>query len=153
MFGIGEKTVDQSPEELAGFWTDAFGVSIDPELLQEIDSWKIDRHGNFILRMQGGKKLFVGDKKVGQDGELRPVVQKQGGGIRFDARDAYHMMLAHRSLGHTTISLYTGTKNKKALMWAAANLLGINVDGYRPDGRALEYLDQMRSIQRRRQEK
>lgn len=144
-----EMQTEHVESELARLWHDKFDRHLRPELVAEIEdggnAWKMDRKGNFILKMKGGKKLFVGYKKTadGRDPEL--LVQKRGGGFSFTKLDAYHMMLGQRSLGRKSISLTYGTKKHKAMMWAAAKLLDIDVKGYEPDRRALKLIDELRN--------
>lgn len=150
MFGTKNKRDDKSSETLAGLWTAKFGTRPHPELIEAIEDWKMDRRGNFRFRMTGGRKLFVGHKATETSrGQVKTVVESEGGWFAWlketTIADAWHMALAQYSLGRRTISIDYGSKNSKAQLWAAATMMDMKVENYAPDGRAIEYLQQLRT--------
>jgi hypothetical protein len=145
---IGEKMMfarrgsDATAQNLAQYWADMFGVTPERELIEAVDengaAWVMDKHGNFIMRMRGGKTLFVGYRGGGE----HAIVEKQRG-RGFDAEDARLLMLAHRSLGRSSISL-NGNKKVMRLLWIAAKQADMELSGYKPDKRALQMLHESR---------
>ena len=133
-------------ESLMQFWEARYGAPPARDLINAVDNngsaWIMDAKGNFILRMKNGGNMFVGHEKD-ENGEMQEVVRRDGGG-RFDEHDAGNMMLVNKSLGRRSIGLYIGNKKTKRLMWAAAKMADIDVEGYQPDRRALQLLHDMR---------
>lgn len=134
-------------ETLVEFWDAKYGAPPLPALVNAVENngsaWIMDSKGNFVLKMNNGKKLFVGHEKD-EHGNVRQTVRKEGKGS-FDEADAHNMMLVHKSLGRTSISLHDANKKNGRMMWAAAKLADIDVEDYQPDRRALELLNEMRS--------
>jgi len=58
--------------------------------------------------------------------------------------DAYHLVLLHKSMGHERISLTDGRKKTRREMWAAAKVVGLAVDGYTPDTKAMRLLTELK---------
>jgi len=138
---------DNTAESLVQLWEAKFGAPPSPEFIGTVGdngaAWIMDTKGNFILRMNNGGKLFVGHEEE-SNGEMSLNVRKEGGG-GFDEHDASNIMLVNKSLGHQSVHLYLGNEKTKRLMWAAAKLADIDVEGYQPDRRALQLLQDMRS--------
>jgi hypothetical protein len=124
---------EQVDSELAGLWNDKFDAKLRKDLVEQIEddgaAWEMDRKGNFLLGMKGGKKLFVGYKKVAGEKEERLICEKRGGGFSFSKLDALHIMQGNRSLGHSQLSTFVGTRKHKAMMWAAAKVVGVKFAG------------------------
>jgi hypothetical protein len=150
---IGERILfarrgtDATAQNLAQYWSDKFGVVPERALIEAVDengrAWVMDKSGNFILRMRGGKTLFVGHEGGGVGAE-QAVVEKRRGGRRFDAEDARLYVLVYRSLGRSEISLTGGSKKAMRLLWVAAKQGGLEVPGYQPDKRALQMMNKLR---------
>ncbi len=136
-----------SAESLTQYWEARYGAPPSRDLINAVDNngsaWIMDARGNFILRMKNGGELFVGDEKD-ENGNMAQVVRKDGGG-RFDEHDASNIMQVQKSLGRRSVCLHIGSKKTKRMMWAAAKMADIDVEGYRPDRRALQLLHDMRS--------
>lgn len=136
---------DNTADGLVQFWDAKYGAPPLPKLLEAMDgngsAWIMDGKGNFVLRMKSGKSLFVGHEQD-DNGEMKPVVRSEGKG--FDIEDANNMMLVERSLGRTSITLLNAGKKNGRLMWAAAKLADIDVDGYRPDRKALQLMNDLK---------
>ena len=132
---------ENTADKLVQFWEGTYGEPPQPELLEAMDgngsAWVMDRKGNFILRMKTGKNLFVGFEQEA-NGAMSSVVRNEGKGL--DIEDARNIMLAYKSLGRTSTSLF-GSRNTQRLLWVAARLADIEVNDYRPDRKALELID------------
>lgn len=128
---------ENTADKLVQFWNQKYGAPPLPELLEAMDdngaAWVMTRKGEFILRMSNGNKLHLVDE-YGAEGEIDALVQSLGRG--FDLEDANNMILALRSLGHTSITLKDMNKKNVRLVWVAAGLADIDVDGYKPDRKA-----------------
>ncbi len=97
---------ENTAEALIQSWTDRFGVAPDPVFVHAIDedgaAWIIDHKGNFIVRFGNGREYFIGS----DPDESAPVLNaKKRGGRGFDIEDAFAIMLANRSLGHSSVQL------------------------------------------------
>lgn len=138
---------DSTAELLVRYWEAKFGAPPSPEVINRVgdngSAWIMDAKGNFILRTKTGSKLFVGYEKDA-NGNMEQTVHKKGGG-KFDEQDAHFMMQVQKSLGRRSVCLHIGSKKAKRLMWAAAKLADIDVEGYQPDRRALQLLHDMQS--------
>ena len=145
--GMAEKRLwrarghDHTSEKLRSYWQARFDSELDEELIDDIDesgsAWVMDRKGNFILRMRSGQKLSIRQNIEGDIAVTQP-------GRQFTPADAYRMALVRASAGETSMRPTTGNKKAKALMWAAAKLVGLDTGDYRPDALALRTLDEMR---------
>jgi hypothetical protein len=135
-----QRPQDRTRDDLKQYWQSKFGSPISEELLKEVDldgaAWVIDKKANFILRLKSGGRLYVGHP----DGATLRVEKRGGGGI--DARDAMLMMLARKSAG-AEAAQPTGDDKTRARLWAAAQIVGLDVVGYEPDAMALEVHRQM----------
>lgn len=123
-------------------WDSIVGTEILPHLVAEVAdqgrAWTMDRKGTFYLRTHDGKTMVLSPKPDGSG----VAVTTRGG--RFEDRDAYRAALAHLSAGQETITLTGGGKSFKRLMWAAAQIAGIEVEEYSPDQAAVVKLQEMR---------
>ncbi len=132
---------DRTRDDLKDYWESKFGSPISEQVLKEVDldgaAWVMDKKANFILRLKSGERLYVGHP---DGGALR--VEKRGG-KGFDARDAWLMMLARKSAGAKACKP-DGDKKANAHMWAAAQIVGLEVVGYEPDAFALEIHQNMK---------
>lgn len=132
---------DRTRDDLKGYWESKFGSPISEQVLKEIDldgaAWVMDKKANFILRLKNGERLYVGFP----DGVALKVEKRGGKGV--DARDAWLMMLARKSAG-AKATQPGGDKKSNAYLWAAAQIVGLEVVGYEPDAFALEVHQKMK---------
>jgi len=129
-------------ESFERMWEARFGEAPRAELLEEVDDggrgWTVDRNGNFLIRTRGGKQLFVGRRGDG----ARDVVETSGRG-EFTEAVAFALVAVHQSLGKEKLRVGEGSKSARRLIWAAARLRGMEVEGYVPDAKALELYDRI----------
>ena len=132
---------DRTRDDLKEFWESKFGSPISEQVLKEIDldgaAWVMDKKANFILRLKSGERLYVGFP----DGVALRVEKRGGKGL--DARDAWLMMLARKSAG-AKATKPAGDEKMKAYLWAAAQIIGLEVVDYKPDAFALEVHQKMK---------
>ena len=126
---------------LQDMWEARFGQPLAPRLLAAVaddgSAWTMDGKGTFQLRMESGKTFKVGLIQ----GSLRAETSGRGG---KPLEDAYHLVLIHKSLGHESIRITEGSKNNQRCLWAAASLVGLEVKGYEPDGKAVRMLAELK---------
>lgn len=93
--------------------------------------------------------MFVGYRK-GEGGKTGVIVETERGWLGFlepiTLAEAWHVALAHYSLGKRKISFNNASRKAKAQLWAAATMLDIRIENYTPDARALEFLQQLREV-------
>ena len=122
-------------------WEARFGRPIAPRLLAAVaedgSAWTMDGKGTFQLRMDSGKVFTVGLIQ----GDLRAETSGRGG---KPLEDAYHLVLIHKSLGHESIRITEGSKSNQRGLWAAASLVGLEVQDYEPDGKAVRMLAELK---------
>lgn len=132
---------DRTRDDLKEYWKSKFGSPISEQVLNEIDldgaAWVMDKKANFILRLKNGECLYVGFP----DGVALKVAKRGGKGI--DARNAWLMMLARKSAG-AKATKPGGDKKSNAYLWAAAQIVGLEVVDYEPDAFALEVHQDMK---------
>lgn len=137
---------ERDADMLVRMWEARFGEDMPPELLGEIDDdgrgWTMDGRANFYLRLTTGRTFFVGLSP--DTGDL--VVETRGRKALLE--DAYHNVLIHKALGRKRLRLTEGSKKNRRSMWAAASLLGLEVEGYTPDGKAVRLLADMKNDER-----